>query len=104
MSRKSPTLLCTSHGLVMADRSQPVIIMALERREQGDGMGMGEKKSNQMTHEACDREKPYMTISFLVGLLDTKDADSFSSVIGSVAFTMFWNMVLFLRGVGKGSL
>lgn len=25
-----PTLLCTSQGLVMADKSQPVIIMALE--------------------------------------------------------------------------
>ncbi len=38
-----------------------------------------------------------MTISFLTGLLDTKAMASFSSAIGSVAFTMFWNMVLFLQ-------
>lgn len=39
----------------------------------------------------------YMTISFRMGLLETNSVASFSSVIGSVAFTMFWNMVLFLR-------
>lgn len=39
----------------------------------------------------------YMTISFLMGLLETNSVASFSFVIGSVAFTMFWNMVLFLQ-------
>lgn len=38
----------------------------------------------------------YITISFLVELLEIYSMACFSSGIGSVAFTMFWNMVLFL--------
>lgn len=34
---RPPTLLCTSQGLVIADKSQPVIIMALEVRDRQSG-------------------------------------------------------------------
>lgn len=104
--RWPPTLLCTSQGLVIADKSQPVIIMALEVRDRVSG-----REDDTLLLMFCKRQCPYllvpltyMTISFLVGLLETKPMASFSSVIGSVAFTMFWNMVLFLWwGEGENS-
>lgn len=55
-------------------------------------------KSTWQTFLSTLNQFTYMTISFLMGLLETKAVASFSSVIGSVAFTMFWNMVLFLCG------
>lgn len=55
-------------------------------------------KSTWQTFLSTLNQFTYMTISFLMGLVETKAVASFSSVIGSVAFTMFWNMVLFLCG------
>lgn len=43
-SWRPPTLLCTSHGLVIADKSQPVIIMALGVRDRQTVRG------GKMTH------------------------------------------------------
>ncbi len=84
------TLLCTSHGLVIADKSHAVIIIALKwKRFRGS--------------EKCKRTKNYvrprcthMTISFLVVSRDMKSTHFFSSSYVCERSTIFWNMVLFL--------
>lgn len=43
--QRSPTLLCTSQGLVMADKSQPVIIMALKVWDKHTVRGTKKKKN-----------------------------------------------------------
>lgn len=109
------TLLWTSHGLVMADRSQAVIIMALlfpckqshihkTKKNEQKAITATVKTRHQLkylffyayifvTH--CD-VCAHITISFLVVSRERKSTHFFSSSYVSERSTIFWNIVLFL--------
>lgn len=86
------TLLCTSQGLVMADKSHAVIIIALKSRT-----FRGSEKSKRTKKELCLHSGfTHMTISFLVVSRDMKSTHFFSFSYVCERSTIFWNMVLFL--------
>lgn len=86
------TLLCTSQGLVMAERSQAVIIMALKTKHT-----MPEGPTCVTLCPLLQRGYTHMTISFLVVSSDIKSTHFFSSSYVCERSTIFWNMVLFLQ-------
>lgn len=98
--RKRLTLLCTSQGLVMADKSQAVIIMALQWQNICERL---ETMTCTIFFFGCVCiESTHMTISFLVVSRDMKSTHFFSSSYVCERSTIFWNMVLFLACEGKG--
>lgn len=86
------TLLCTSQGLVMAERSQAVIIMALKTKQTTAESQTGVRLF-RLLRGGCT----HMTISFLVVSRDMKSTHFFSSSYVCERSTIFWNMVLFLQ-------
>lgn len=84
------TLLWTSQGLVIADKSHAVIIIALKWKTYRESEKCHWKKNCILAH--CT----HMTISFLVVSRDMKSTHFFSSSYVCERSTIFWNIVLFL--------
>lgn len=90
--------LCTSQGLVMADRSQAVIIMALMKKRKIIKLGKNTKRAVlQKKKKRINILTAHIMTSFLVGSAVMYLTASSSLCICSQASTIFWNMVLFLE-------